>query len=80
MPMRSDAVEAPDPDLVMHLAPKVMWTDHREALAVFIESNVTGTYNLLQAVREHVDCLVENARTTSACITSALMKCSLPGC
>ena len=44
------AVQVADPDLVMHLAAE-SHVDRRSRPGVFIESNVTGTYNLLQAVR-----------------------------
>ena len=50
-----DAVKAADPDLVMHLAAESHVDRSIASPGVFIESNVTGTYNLLQAVREHVD-------------------------
>ena len=50
-----DAVKAADPDLVMHLAAESHVDRSIAGPGVFIESNVTGTYNLLQAVREHVD-------------------------
>ena len=54
-----DAVKAADPDLVMHLAAESHVDRSIAGPGVFIESNVTGTYNLLQAVREHVDGLSE---------------------
>ena len=50
-----DAVKAADPDLVMHLAAESHVDRSIAGPGVFIESNVTGTYNLLQAVREHVE-------------------------
>ena len=50
-----DAVKAADPDLVMHLAAESHVDRSIASPGVFIESNVTGTYNLLQAVKEHVD-------------------------
>ena len=50
-----DAVQAADPDLVMHLAAESHVDRSIAGPGVFIESNVTGTYNLLQAVREHVE-------------------------
>ena len=50
-----EAVKAADPDLVMHLAAESHVDRSIAGPGVFIESNVTGTYNLLQAVREHVE-------------------------
>ena len=49
------AVQEADPDLVMHLAAESHVDRSISGPGVFIESNVTGTYNLLQAVREHVE-------------------------
>jgi len=51
------AVEQADPDLVMHLAAESHVDRSISGPGVFIESNVTGTYNLLQAVREHYESL-----------------------
>ena len=52
-PVRSKtAVKEADPDLVMHLAAESHVDRSIAGPGVFIESNVTGTYNLLQAVRE----------------------------
>ena len=48
-----NAVQTADPDLVMHLAAESHVDRSIAGPGVFIESNVTGTYNLLQAVREH---------------------------
>ena len=48
-----DAVQMADPDLVMHLAAESHVDRSIAGPGVFIESNVTGTYNLLQAVRDH---------------------------
>ena len=47
------AVQEADPDLVMHLAAESHVDRSISGPGVFIESNVTGTYNLLQAVRSH---------------------------
>jgi dTDP-glucose 4,6-dehydratase len=47
------AVKQANPDLVMHLAAESHVDRSISGPGVFIESNVTGTYNLLQAVREH---------------------------
>ena len=47
-----EAVNKADPDLVMHLAAESHVDRSISGPGVFIESNVTGTYNLLQAVPE----------------------------
>ena len=47
------AVRAADPDLVLHLAAESQVDRSIEGPAAFIDSNVTGTFNLLQAVRAH---------------------------
>ncbi|MEX0588167.1 MAG: dTDP-glucose 4,6-dehydratase [Cyanobium sp.] len=49
------AVRQADPDLVMHLAAESHVDRSIEGPGVFVESNVTGTFNLLQAVRSHWD-------------------------
>ncbi|MFM7312100.1 MAG: dTDP-glucose 4,6-dehydratase, partial [Cyanobium sp.] len=49
----ADAVRAADPDLVMHLAAESHVDRSIEGPAAFVESNVIGTFNLLQAVRSH---------------------------
>ena len=49
------AVQMADPDLVMHLAAESHVDRSIAGPGIFIESNVTGTYNLLQAVREHAE-------------------------
>ena len=49
------AVERADPDLVMHLAAESHVDRSISGPSVFIESNVTGTFNLLQAVRNHYE-------------------------
>ena len=49
------AVKEADPDLVMHLAAESHVDRSISGPGVFIESNVTGTYNLLQAVRGHYE-------------------------
>ena len=49
------AVREADPDLVMHLAAESHVDRSISGLGVFIESNVNGTYNLLQAVRGHYE-------------------------
>ena len=47
------AVQQADPDLVMHLAAESHVDRSIDGPAAFIESNVSGTFNLLQAVRAH---------------------------
>ena len=49
------AVHEADPDLVMHLAAESHVDRSISGPGVFIESNVNGTYNLLQAVRSHYE-------------------------
>ncbi len=49
------AVRQADPDLVLHLAAESHVDRSIEGPAAFIESNVTGTFHLLQAVRAHWD-------------------------
>ena len=49
------AVQEADPDLVMHLAAESHVDRSISGPGVFIESNVNGTYNLLQAVRSHYE-------------------------
>jgi dTDP-glucose 4,6-dehydratase len=47
------AVLQADPDLLMHLAAESHVDRSIDGPAAFIESNVSGTFNLLQAVRAH---------------------------
>jgi dTDP-glucose 4,6-dehydratase len=47
------AVQQADPDLVMHLAAESHVDRSIEGPGAFIDSNVTGTFHLLQAVRAH---------------------------
>jgi dTDP-glucose 4,6-dehydratase len=47
------ALRQADPDLVMHLAAESHVDRSIEGPAAFIDSNVTGTFQLLQAVRSH---------------------------
>ena len=56
------AVRQADPDLVMHLAAESHVDRSIDGPGAFIESNVTGTFNLLQAVRAHWDGLVAERR------------------
>lgn len=50
-----EAVRLADPDLVMHLAAESHVDRSIAGPGAFLESNVTGTFNLLQAVRKHLD-------------------------
>ena len=54
------AVQEADPDLVMHLAAESHVDRSISGPGEFIESNVTGTFNLLQAVRSHYEQLKED--------------------
>ena len=47
------AVQAADPGLVLHLAAESHLYRSIEGPAAFLDSNVNGTFNLLQAVRSH---------------------------
>jgi dTDP-glucose 4,6-dehydratase len=47
------AVKTADPDLVMHLAAESHVDRSIDGPGAFLESNITGTFNLLQAVRAH---------------------------
>ncbi|MBM5785812.1 MAG: NAD-dependent epimerase/dehydratase family protein, partial [Cyanobacteria bacterium K_DeepCast_35m_m1_288] len=49
----AEAVRQADPDLVMHLAAESHVDRSIDGPGAFIESNVTGTFNLLQGVRTH---------------------------
>ena len=49
------AVRQANPDLVLHLAAESHVDRSIEGPAAFIESNVTGTFHLLQAVRSHFE-------------------------
>ena len=56
------AVRQADPDLVMHLAAESHVDRSIDGPSAFIESNVSGTFNLLQAVRIHWQALPEQRR------------------
>jgi dTDP-glucose 4,6-dehydratase len=60
----AEVVQQADPDLVMHLAAESHVDRSIEGPGAFIESNVTGTFNLLQAVRAHWDRLSEDRRAS----------------
>ena len=51
------AVRQADPELVMHLAAESHVDRSIDGPAAFIESNVSGTFNLLQSVRAHWEAL-----------------------
>jgi dTDP-glucose 4,6-dehydratase len=53
----AEAVQAADPDLVLHLAAESHVDRSIDGPGAFIESNVTGTFHLLQAVRNHWEAL-----------------------
>jgi dTDP-glucose 4,6-dehydratase len=57
------AVQRADPDLVMHLAAESHVDRSIDGPAAFIESNVSGTFHLLQAVRSHWQGLAEPRRS-----------------
>ena len=56
------AVREADPDLVMHLAAESHVDRSIDGPGAFIESNVTGTFNLLQPVCGHWEQLPEELR------------------
>lgn len=56
------AVRQADPDLVMHLAAESHVDRSIDGPGLFIESNILGTFNLLQSVRRHFEQLSENRR------------------
>jgi dTDP-glucose 4,6-dehydratase len=58
----AEAVRVADPDLVMHLAAESHVDRSIDGPGAFIESNVTGTFNLLQAVRTHWQALPSDRR------------------
>ena len=59
----AEAVRQADPDLVMHLAAESHVDRSIEGPAAFIDSNVSGTFQLLQAVRAHWEQLPEERRS-----------------
>ena len=58
-----DAVDRADPDLVMHLAAESHVDRSITGPDAFINSNVNGTFHLLQAVRSHYASLPEERRS-----------------
>lgn len=49
----TQAVRESDPDLIMHLAAESHVDRSIDGPAAFLDSNITGTFNLLQAARAH---------------------------
>ena len=80
------AVRQADPDLVMHLAAESHVVRSIEGPAaygstsspdcVYIDSNVTGTFHLLQAVRSHWEALPAERADGFRSSTSPPMRCS----
>jgi len=60
----ADAVRQADPDLVLHLAAESHVDRSIEGPGAFIESNVSGTFNLLQAARSHWEQLPAERQTS----------------
>jgi len=60
----SQVVCQADPDLVMHLAAESHVDRSIDGPEAFLESNVNGTFNLLQAVRAHWDQLPQERQQT----------------
>ena len=58
----AEAVRQADPDLVLHLAAESHVDRSIDGPAAFIDSNVSGTFNLLQAVRAHWETLPAERR------------------
>ena len=62
-PLATDqAVRHADPDLVLHLAAESHVDRSIDGPSAFVESNVTGTFNLLQGVRSHWESLPNERR------------------
>ena len=53
----AEAVQTADPDLILHLAAESHVDRSIDGPGAFIQSNITGTYNLLQAARAHWEAL-----------------------
>ena len=58
----AEAERQADPDLVLHLAAESHVDRSIDGPAAFIDSNVSGTFNLLQAVRAHWEALPAERR------------------
>ena len=61
------AVQEANPDLVMHLAAESHVDRSIAGPSVFIESNITGTFNLLQALRKHYESLSGERKNLFRC-------------
>ncbi len=59
-----ECVRKADPDLVMHLAAESHVDRSIDAPNVFLESNVIGSFNLLQAVRLHWEALSKDRKAS----------------
>ncbi len=57
-----DAVVAADPDLVMHLAAESHVDRSIDTPSSFMESNIIGTFNILEAVRQHWNSLTTSRK------------------
>ncbi len=62
-PGTAAAVQQADPDLVMHLAAESHVDRSIDGPGAFLESNITGTFNLLQAVNKHWQGLPEERKS-----------------
>ena len=58
-----EALKKADPDLIMHLAAESHVDRSISGPEVFIKSNVNGTYNLLEAARNHYESLQGERKT-----------------
>lgn len=63
------------PDAVMHLAAESHVDRSITGPAAFIETNIVGTYVLLEAARNYWSGLDDEKKKTSAFIIFLLMKC-----
>lgn len=63
------------PDVVMHLAAESHVDRSIDGPAAFIETNIVGTYTLLEAARSYWSALDEEKKLHSAFIIFPLMKC-----
>ena len=74
MPAVTAAFNDFQPDWVMHLAAESHVDRSIDGPGAFIQTNVIGTFNMLQAARAHYEGLEETTRIISASCTSPLMK------
>lgn len=63
------------PDIVMHLAAESHVDRSIDGPAAFIETNIVGTYTLLEAARHYWQVLPEEKKRHFVSITSPQMKC-----